>query len=93
MRLLASVGVFCEEQNGEFSLTAMGEYLRADIPGWQRAMTMVFAGKRLQEYWKDLAFCVRTGQPAFRLHGVTNYSKTRSAPPRKKPTSMPRWRT
>ena len=72
MRLLASVGVFCEEENGEFSLTPMGEYLRTDVPGSQRAMAMVFAGKRLQEYWKDLEFCVRTGQPAFRLHGVTN---------------------
>ena len=72
MRLLASAGIFFEEENGEFSLTAVGEYLRTDVPGSQRAMAMLFAGNRIQEAWKDLEFCVRTGQPAFRLRGVTN---------------------
>ena len=72
MRLLASAGVFLEEENGEFSLTAIGEYLRTDVPGSQRAMAMLFAGNRIQEGWKDLEFCFRTGQPAFRLRGVTN---------------------
>jgi len=72
MRLLASAGIFFEEENGEFSLTAVGEYLRTDVPGSQRAMAMLFAGNRIQEAWKDLEFCVRTGQPAFWLRGVTN---------------------
>jgi hypothetical protein len=72
MRLLASAGIFLEEENGEFSLTAVGEYLRTDVPGSQRAMAMLFAGNRIQEAWRDLEFCVRTGQPAFRLRGLTN---------------------
>ena len=93
MRLLASAGIFFEEENGEFSLTALGQYLRTDVPGSQRAMAMLFAGNRIQEAWKDLEFCVRTGQPAFRLRGLTTLSKTRSAPRKNKPPSMPRWRT
>jgi hypothetical protein len=35
-------------------------------------MVMLFAGQRVQDSWKDLEYCVRTGQPAFRLRGVTN---------------------
>lgn len=72
MRLLASVGVFREEADGNFALTPVGECLRTGVPGSSRAMVMLFAGPRLQDSWKDLEYCVRTGQPAFRLRGLTN---------------------
>jgi hypothetical protein len=94
MRLLASVGVFCEEENGEFSLTPMGEYLR----------TRMSPGRSAPWRWCSLEnVCRNTGKiwnfafgPDNLRFGFTvsqTYSKTRSAPPRKKPTSMPRWRT
>jgi precorrin-6B methylase 2 len=72
MRLLASAGVFSEEENGKFALTPVGECLRTGVAGSSRAMVMHFAGQRIQESWKDLEYCVRTGEPAFRLRGVTN---------------------
>jgi SAM-dependent methyltransferase len=66
LRLLASVGVLGEEANGSFSLTAMGELLREDVPGSMKAAVSVFAGVRIQDSWRELEFCVRTGEPAFK---------------------------
>jgi hypothetical protein len=66
LRLLASVGVFAEQERGVFALTPTGQLLRADVPGSMRAMMMVFAGIGIQDSWKELEYCVRTGEPAFR---------------------------
>jgi SAM-dependent methyltransferase len=68
LRLLASVGVFSEAEDGRFSLTSLGELLRSDVPGSARASVMLFAGTKIQDSWKELEYCVRTGQPAFRKH-------------------------
>src|SRR6516225_6157789 len=65
-RLLASVGVFAELADGRFALTPMGEPLRADAPGSVRALVLLLAGVELQDCWKDLEYCVRTGAPSFR---------------------------
>ncbi|HXZ93416.1 MAG TPA: methyltransferase [Burkholderiales bacterium] len=70
MRLLASAGVFEELTDGCYALTSLGACLRADTPGSARAMVMLFAGDRIQNNWKDLEYCVRTGQPAYRKRGV-----------------------
>jgi hypothetical protein len=72
MRLLASAGVFTEAENDNFALTPVGECLRTGVPGSSRAMVMLFAGNRIQESWKDLEYCVRTGEPAYRRRGVTD---------------------
>jgi SAM-dependent methyltransferase len=66
LRLLASVGVFSEGERGDFALTALGELLRSDVPGSARASVMLFAGVGIQDSWKELEYCVRTGLPAFR---------------------------
>ena len=65
LRLLASVGVFEELEDGKFALKPLGEMLRADIPGSMRALVMLFAGS-VYEGWKELEYCVRTGKPGFR---------------------------
>jgi hypothetical protein len=70
MRLLASAGVFEEQGDGSFALTSLGECLRAGVPGSARAMVMLFAGDRIQDAWKDLEYCVRTGEPVFRKRGL-----------------------
>ena len=72
MRLLASAGVFTEEENGNFALTPVGECLRTGVQGSSRAMVMLFAGNRVQEAWKDLEYCVQTGEPAYRRRGITD---------------------
>ena len=66
MRLMASAGVFEEHEGGNFALTPLGEYLRTDVPGSMRAAVLLFAGEGIQESWKELEYCVRTGEPAFR---------------------------
>jgi SAM-dependent methyltransferase len=66
MRLLASAGVFEEREDGRFALNPIGEFLRTGVPGSMRASVMLFAGIGVQDAWKELEYCVRTGQPAFR---------------------------
>jgi hypothetical protein len=68
LRLLASVGVFEEQADGAFALTPLGDALRSDAPFSSRASVMLFAGIGIQDSWKELEYCVRTGQPAFRKH-------------------------
>jgi hypothetical protein len=68
MRLLASVGVFAEGDDGGFALTPLGELLRSGVPGSMRAMVLLFTGRMIQENWSELEYCVRTGKPAFRRH-------------------------
>ena len=70
LRLLASVGVFEERDDGSFALTPLGECLRPGIPGSARAMAMLFTSDRVQDAWRDLEYCVRTGNPVFRKRGL-----------------------
>jgi SAM-dependent methyltransferase len=72
LRLLASVGVFEEREDGRFALTPIGECLRTDVPGSSSPMVSVFAGLRMQDAWKELEYCVRTGEPAYRKRGITD---------------------
>jgi hypothetical protein len=66
MRLLASVGVFEEGEGGTFALTPLGELLRTGVPGSMRSSVQLFAGVGIQDSWKELEYCVQTGEPAFR---------------------------
>ena len=66
LRLLASVGVFDEQEDGRFALTPVGQFLRADLPGSMRASVLLFSGVGIQDSWRELEYCVRTGEPAFR---------------------------
>jgi hypothetical protein len=70
LRLLASVGVFEERADDAFANTEMGNLLRSDVPGSMRDAMLVFAGVSIQDSWKELEYCVRTGEPAFRLRGL-----------------------
>jgi hypothetical protein len=44
MRLLASIGIFEEQDDGTFALTSLGELLRTGVPGSMRSMVLLFAG-------------------------------------------------
>jgi SAM-dependent methyltransferase len=70
MRLLASAGVFEEQEDGAIALTSLGQCLRAGVPGTARAMVMLFAGEGVHNAWKELEYCVRTGNPVFRQRGL-----------------------
>lgn len=66
MLLLTSAGVFEQEDNGDFAVTPLGDYLRTGVPGSMRSMVRLFAGVEIQDSWKELEYCVQTGEPAFR---------------------------
>jgi hypothetical protein len=42
LRLLASVGVFAEREDGRFELTPVGDCMRADVAGSARASVLLF---------------------------------------------------
>jgi hypothetical protein len=65
LRLLASAGVFIEEDDGKFALTPIGACLRSDVPGSMRAAALLFGGIT-QQAWGDLLHSVETGESAFR---------------------------
>lgn len=66
LRLLASVDIFREQEDGTFALTPLGELLRSDVPGSMRAAMLVFGGGT-QDAWAELMYCVETGDPAIRM--------------------------
>ena len=68
LRLLASIGVFEEREGGIFALTPMAELLRTGVPGSMRSSVQLFAGVGIQDSWKELEYCIQTGEPAFRRH-------------------------
>ena len=72
LRLLVTVGVFAENEDGTFGLTPISECLRSDVPTSARASVLLFSGVRIQDAWKELEYCVRTGQPAFRKQGIAD---------------------
>jgi O-methyltransferase domain len=65
LRLLATAGLFAEDDEGRFSLTPIGTYLRSNVPGSMHAAALVFGGIT-QRMWGDLLRSVETGEPAFR---------------------------
>jgi hypothetical protein len=75
LRALASVGVFHEHENRDFSLTELGQDLRTDSPstiaGWA-----AFVGRpHIWHAWGDLLHSVRTGENAFKhVHGTDVWS-------------------
>jgi hypothetical protein len=84
LRLLASAGVFAEDEDGRFSLTPLSEPLRTDVPGSANASVQLFAGPNLVENWRELEFCVRTGLPALQKNkpGTTTFDEIAKDPER-----------
>ena len=64
MRLLASVGVFAENENGGFAPTPIGECLCSG-PGSSAPVALLFAEPNIMRAWGDLLYSVETGNTAF----------------------------
>ncbi|MDY6897392.1 MAG: methyltransferase [Cyanobacteriota bacterium] len=64
LRTLASVGIFRETAPRQFALTEMGEYLRSDIPGSLRSVSMMLSDEWHWRSWGEILHVVKTGQPA-----------------------------
>jgi hypothetical protein len=65
MRTLASLGLFTEDSEHRFSLTRLGEALRAGTPGSVRASVLTLAGEIFTRAMDHLLYSVETGKPGF----------------------------
>ena len=65
MRAVASLGVFSRDSEDRFALTPIGERLRSDVPGSQRALIASELDTAHYLPWGRLEESVRSGQPVF----------------------------
>lgn len=81
MRALVAHGVFEESERDCFRLNVVGELLRRDVQGSQRAAVLFVAGKMRWELWSDFLESVRTGQAAVeRAFGKTLFERNAENP-------------
>jgi len=72
MRGLTSVGLFKESSGNSFELTALGQYLRTDVPDSLAPMALFSYDS--YAVWGDLLYAVETGEPAFKhVFGMDRY--------------------
>ena len=64
LRALASEGIFSENENGEFSNTALGGTLQDNVPGSMKAMALAQLGDHFNA-WGNLEHSIKTGNIAF----------------------------
>lgn len=64
LRALASIGIFEENEQQEFTLTPMAEFLRSDVPGSKRALAMMSGDEQFQ-CWSEIMYSVQTGKTSF----------------------------
>lgn len=70
LRALASVGVFAEDEQGQFGLTPLAAGLRSDVSGSVRALCEMRGEPWYWGAWGELLYSVRTGETAFnQVHG------------------------
>src|SRR5215471_8571473 len=62
MRTLAGLGVFTEDANHRFGLTALGEALKTGAPGAARSTILALAGEWWWKGWEHFLHCLETGE-------------------------------
>ena len=65
LRALASCGLFREDAQGRFALTASVDPLRRDAPNSVHTYAANAGSDASLQTWADLAYSLRTGKPAF----------------------------
>jgi len=83
LRALASVGIFREDDDGRFSITALAEPLRSDWPGSLRPYAIMMGSEWVWRSFGEIMHSVRTEKPAFdQIYGAPvfdYYAKTPEA--------------
>lgn len=64
LRALASVGIFEEISPRRFQLTPIAEFLRSDVPGSKRALSLMMGSEQFRA-WCEIEHSIRTGEIAF----------------------------
>jgi hypothetical protein len=81
LRALASLGIFAEDSNGNFTNTPLSLTLRADDPQSLRGLAMLFGLPPIWTSWGHFYDAVVTGQPSFdRIHGAQFFEYLDSHP-------------
>jgi hypothetical protein len=65
LRALASRGIFSEDADRRFSLTALADPLRSDAPDSIHNWALFVGSEAELQTWAHLSYSVRTGRPAF----------------------------
>ena len=65
LRMLASLGIFAEDGEGRFCLTALADGLRSQAPVSLRAFAIMLGEEMLWRPWGELYHAVQTGEAAF----------------------------
>lgn len=75
LRALSAIGILSELDDGRFTLTEMGTYLRSDIAGSHAHIALLFGRPNLWAAWGELRHSVKSGAPAFdHVHGEDVWS-------------------
>ncbi|HUR99307.1 MAG TPA: methyltransferase [Pyrinomonadaceae bacterium] len=75
IRVLASVGIFSEGDDGKFGLTPMGGLLRTDAPNSLRDFAIMQSQDWLWRNFAALPYSVETGNIAHdKVHGIDNWT-------------------
>lgn len=64
LRALASVGIFAEDEHGDFALTPLAEPLRSNVPGSQKSLALMMGADQYRA-WANLADTLQTGDNAY----------------------------
>ncbi len=62
LRMLASIGVFKEQENRIFELTALASYLQSDNPDSIRNYAIMMGEDWLWDNWKEMLYSLQTGK-------------------------------
>ena len=65
MRTAASLGLFTEDAEHRFSLTALGEPLRSGVPGSVHTTILSLTGELFTRPFSDLLYSIQTGKTGF----------------------------
>ncbi len=64
LRALASIGIFAEDEQRQFSLTPLADFLRSDVPDSKRALAMMTGDEQFHA-WTELLYTLETGKTSF----------------------------
>ena len=81
LRALASLGIFAQDDAGDFTLTPQAELLRSDVQGSLRDTALLYGEDWLWQAYGSMTHSVRTGSPAFtKAHGQPFYGYLQAHP-------------
>ncbi|MER7155538.1 methyltransferase [Streptomyces lydicus] len=81
LRLLATRGLFREDEDGAFALTEGGTVLRTGVPGSQRDAVLLFTDDMFRRSAEGIPEVLRTGQPGFdAAYGVPFFQHLAATP-------------